>query len=127
MQFNRDKSWILHLGRNNELFTCRMQKLRVDERATLRKRLRLVSDHRVNESQRHQVAVKNDNQDGLDRSVTSETQKLVFLLRPVLWRQLGAWVQLWPQLIQKVAKSRRVQSEEDWLETSRHDLQRKME
>lgn len=26
MQFNRDKYWILHLGRNNELFTCWMQK-----------------------------------------------------------------------------------------------------
>ena len=30
MQFNRDKYWILHLGRNNELFTCSMQKYRVD-------------------------------------------------------------------------------------------------
>lgn len=107
MQFNRDKSWILHLGGNNELFTCRMQKLRVDEGSTLRKRLRLSSDHRVNESQRRQVVVKHDKQGGLDRTVTSETQKPAFLLCLVFQRQLDARVQLWPQLIQKVAKNRR--------------------
>lgn len=62
MQFNRDKYWILHLGRNNELFTCRMQKYRADWAAILLKRLELIFDHCVNESQRCQVAVKNDKQ-----------------------------------------------------------------
>ena len=60
-------------------------------------------DHCVNE--RHQVAVKNDKQESLDRSITSKTHKILFPLCPVLQRsQLDAWVQFQAQFMQKVAK-----------------------
>jgi len=53
---------------------------------------RLIFVHCVNESQRCQVAVKNDEQ-GI---VTSKTHKRVSLLCPALQRpQLDAWVQFW--------------------------------
>lgn len=113
MQFNRDNYWILHLSRNNELFTCRMQKYRVDQAAILQKRLELIFGHCVNE--RHQVAVKNDKQESLDRGITSKTHKILFPLCPVLQRsQLDAWVQFQAPFMQKVAKQQnRVLSKED--------------